>query len=71
MSVPGYGSRFHFEAIFANRLKYTEDPPVEIGNKVKAAILPFAQAEQVESFMEGIGPDLYEHLHGMVASQAR
>jgi len=55
--------RFHFEAIFANRLKYTEDPPVDIGTKVKAAILPFAQAEQVETFMEGIDPDLYEHLH--------
>lgn len=69
--IAGFGSedvfprlrRFHFEAIFANRLKYTEDPAVEIGAKLKAAILPFAQAEQVETFMEGIDPHLHDHLH--------
>lgn len=69
--IAGFGSddvfprlrRFHFEGIFANRLKYTEDPPVEIGTKVKGAILPFAQAEQVQTFMVGIDPDLRLFLH--------
>lgn len=55
--------RYHFEAIFANRLKYTEEPGVDIGASWRAAIIPFAQAEQVHTFMGGIDPNLRVHLH--------
>jgi hypothetical protein len=72
--IAGFGSndvfprlrRFHFEAVIANRLKFTEDVPVEIGMKPSesAYIVPFAQAEQVETFMEGVDPDLRRFIHG-------
>lgn len=55
--------RYHFEAIFANRLKCTEEDPVYIGADWRAAIIPFAQAEQVHTFMRGIDPSLRLHLH--------
>lgn len=69
--VAGFGSddvfprlrRFHFESIIANRLKFTEDDPVEVGPNERAVIVPFAQAEQVATFMEGIDPHLRQYLH--------
>jgi hypothetical protein len=50
--------RFQFEAIAANRLKYTEGNPIRIGPEVQSAILPFAQDEEVVSFMTGMTPQV-------------
>lgn len=70
--IAGFGSRdvfprlrqFHFEAVIANRLKFTEDPPIDIGIQPgeRAFIVPFAQAEQVQTFMEGIDPRFLQHI---------
>ena len=74
--IAGFGSedvypclrRFHFEGMLSNRLKFTEDEPVDIGRKKpeRAFIVPFAQAEQVETFMEGIDPDLRRFVHDWI-----
>ena len=50
--------RFQFEAIAADRLKYTEGNPIRIGPEVQSAILPFAQDEEVVSFMTGMTPQV-------------
>jgi hypothetical protein len=57
--------RYHVQGILAGDLVCTEDEPVEIGIEPgkRAYIVPFAQREQVETFMEGIDPDLRMHLH--------
>jgi hypothetical protein len=71
--IAGFGSKdvfprlrqFHFEAIIANRLKFTEDAPIDVGIQPgeRAFIVPFAQAEQVQTFMEGIDPRILQHIH--------
>lgn len=71
--IAGFGSKdmfphlrqFHFEALLANRLKFTEGPPLDIGIKqnARAYIVPFAQAEQVQTFMEGLDPHILQHMH--------
>jgi len=72
--IAGFGSkdvfprlrRYHFEGILAKHLKVTEDIPISVGIRPaeRAYIVPFAQREQVETFMEGIDPDLRNYLHG-------
>lgn len=54
--------RFDFECIIAGRLKYTEDKPLEVGPDERAVIVPFAQREQVETFIEGIDRKIREFL---------
>lgn len=58
--------RFHVSGILAGDLICTEDDPVDIGISPgeRAYIAPFAQREQVATFMEGIDPDLRLYLHG-------
>lgn len=48
--------QFQFEVIAAGRLKYTEGNPLRIGPDVQSAIIPFAQDEEVVSFMTGMAP---------------
>ena len=57
--------QYHVEGILAGDLVLTEDEPVEVGLAPgeRAWIVPFAQREQVETFMEGIDPHLRMHLH--------
>ncbi len=58
--------RFHISGILAGDLLCTEDKPVDIGilPGERAYIAPFAQREQVNTFMEGIDPDLRMYFHG-------
>lgn len=68
--IAGFGSedvfpslrRFDFECVIANRLKYVEGKPLDVGPGNRAVIVPFAQREQVETFMEGMDRALGEHL---------
>lgn len=54
--------QFDFECIIAGHLKYKEGEPTDIGPSERAVIIPFAQREQVDTFMEGIAPRLRQHL---------
>jgi hypothetical protein len=70
--IAGFGSqdvfprlrRFDFECVIADRLKFVERPPIDVGPDERAVIVPFAQREQVETFMEGMDHKLREHLSG-------
>lgn len=70
--IAGFGSddvfpclqRFDFEAVIANRLKVIKTQPISIGPDSRAVIVPFAQREQVATFMEGMDPNIREYLHG-------
>lgn len=46
--------RFDFECVIADRLKFVEGEPIDVGQNNRAVIVPFAQREQVETFMEGM-----------------
>jgi hypothetical protein len=50
--------KFHFEVIADGRLKYTEGNPMRIGHEVQSAIVPFAQDEEVVSFLTGVMPQV-------------
>jgi hypothetical protein len=50
--------RYQFEVIAAGRLKFTEGNPMEIGPDLQSAIVPFAQDEEVVSFMSGQTPQM-------------
>jgi len=54
---PGLYS-FEFEAITLNRLKYVGGQEIEISPESRAVIVPFAQKEQVDTFMTGFDPSL-------------
>ncbi len=56
--------RFDFECVIADRLKFVEGEPIDVGPSNRAVIVPFAQREQVETFMEGIDRKLGDYLHG-------
>jgi hypothetical protein len=56
--------RFAFECVIAGHLKYIEGNATDVGHNERAVIIPFAQREQVDTFMEGIAPRLRHHLHG-------
>jgi hypothetical protein len=72
--IAGFGSddifprlrRFQVSGVLADNLICTEDEPVDIGilPGERAYIAPFAQREQVNTFMEGIDPDLQMYVHG-------
>jgi hypothetical protein len=55
--------RFDFECVIASQLKYVEGEATNVGHNERAVIIPFAQREQVDTFMEGIAPRLRQHLH--------
>ncbi len=61
--------RFEFEAISLNRLKYKSSGHIEIGPQNRAVIVPFAQSEQVETFMTGIDPDIATAISGYWTGQ--
>lgn len=48
--------RFKFQTIAANRLKFKEGEAVEIGYNNRAVISPFAQDEEVRTFIQGVDP---------------
>lgn len=68
--IAGFGSedvfprlrRFDFECIIANRLKHVEGRRTDVGPKAPGVIIPFAQREPVDTFMEGIAPSIRSHL---------
>ncbi len=55
--------KFQFEVIADGRLKYTEGNPMRIGHEVQSAIVPFAQDEEVVSFLTGVMPQVGAFLH--------
>ncbi|MBI5795545.1 MAG: hypothetical protein HZA47_04435 [Planctomycetes bacterium] len=63
--IAGFGERdtfpslesFHLEGIANNKLKYKNYKSAKIDFTVSASIIPFAQREMVDTFMEGIDPD--------------
>ncbi len=61
--------QFEFEAISLNRLKYTGGEPIEISPQYRAVIVPFAQSEQVDTFMTGIDPDISKAISGYWTDQ--
>lgn len=62
--IAGFGEKDTFpslkvyviEGILINKLKYKEFLSVDIGQETEASIIPFAQREMVDTFMEGIDP---------------
>lgn len=48
---------YQIECVVNSRLKYTEFGRSKINHRVIANIVPFAQKEMVETFMEGMSPD--------------
>ena len=67
--VAGFGEKdiyprlneFIVEGVIENRLRYRSQRDVHIGSKISepsASIVPFAQSQVVQSFMEGIDPSL-------------
>lgn len=69
--IAGFGSedvfprlrKFSFQAISADRLKFGEGESVEIGHDNRAVISPFAQDDEVVTFMEGVSPLIRQHLN--------
>ncbi len=63
--VAGFGTEeifpsieaFNLEGIVNNRLKYRPYHSAKIGFEIIGSVIPFAQGEMVETFMEGIAPD--------------
>lgn len=53
---------FHFESIALNRLKFTREHKIEVGPDSRAFVVPFAQKEQVVSFIDGLDPVLGQHI---------
>lgn len=47
---------YDIEGIVNNKLKFRESLTDEIGHKTDASIIPFAQREMVDTFMQGIDP---------------
>lgn len=68
--IAGFGSRdvfprlrrFQFEGVVANRLKFKEGEAVDIGHNNRAVISPFAQDEEVRTFIQGIDPRIHQFL---------
>lgn len=68
--IAGFGSedvfprlrRYDFECIIAGHLKYVEGEPTDVGPEERGVIIPFAQREPVDTFMEGIAPSIRQHL---------
>jgi len=48
---------FLLEGIITNKLKYKKRRSVRIDFTVSASIMPFAQREMVDTFMQGVDPD--------------
>lgn len=65
--IAGFGEKdifpnlisYEVDGIFENKLKYKISHSTKIDFKNTASIIPFAQKEMVQTFMEGIDPSLY------------
>jgi hypothetical protein len=55
---------FHFEAIAAGQLKYTKREPITIGPDNRAGIVPFAQTDEVHTFISGVDPGIQGYVDG-------
>lgn len=55
---------YEVELIVNNRLKYKTGQKINIGFDNAASIVPFAQREMVDTFMQGIDPFYHNHLDG-------
>lgn len=75
--ITGFGEKETFptlislsvDGIFDNTLKYKQNKnkSVQINGDNTAAVIPFAQSEVVESFMEGMDPLLYDIMDGYLS----
>jgi len=73
--IAGFGERdtfpslesFRIEAVVDNKLKYEKQASTEINFQTTASITPFARGEMVATFMEGIDPDLEDHIENSLA----
>ena len=68
--IAGYGKRqifpaleeFVVEGVFDQVLKLRRQRRAIVGRENAAAVIPFAQSEMVESFMEGVDPAYQKHI---------
>ncbi len=73
--IAGFGEKdtfpslksFNIDGVFNNKLKYKEILSGEINFENTATIIPFAQGEMVETFMEGIDPHLQDQTEGFLS----
>jgi hypothetical protein len=54
---------YRLEAVVSGRLKHTQAQFVQASREQNAIIMPFAQQEMVNTFVEGIDPAYYQSLH--------
>ncbi|HXZ40019.1 MAG TPA: hypothetical protein VEG68_04715 [Terriglobales bacterium] len=74
--IAGYGEKDVFptllahecECVINNKLRYVETNRQKIGTNVTAAVVPFAQREMVNRFMEGVDPKYREVVEGYVSA---
>jgi len=59
---------FWVDSVADNKLKYKVKRVPEISFDNPAAVIPFAQAEMVHTFMEGIDPSLYRFTHDFLSA---
>lgn len=73
--IAGFGEKdtfpslksFHLEGIANNKVKYMEYISAKINFTMSALIIPFAQREMVDTFMEGIDPYWTDHMEGYLS----
>ena len=77
--IAGYGERdvfpmllaYECECVINNKLRYIETNRVKIGttkDTLVASVVPFAQREMVNRFMEGVDPKYRENVEGYVST---
>ena len=77
--IAGYGERdvfpmllaYECECVINNKLRYIETNRVKIGTTkgtLVASVVPFAQREMVNRFMEGVDPKYRENVEGYVST---
>ena len=54
---------YFIEGVANDRLKYYQTDKVEVTTSMTAAIIPFAQREMVNTFVEGVNPTYTNYLH--------
>jgi hypothetical protein len=75
--IAGFGSedvfprlaRFYVHGIASNRLKSVEIETLKVSHEMPAVISPFAQDEEVVTFMEGISPALRRYLDSWITGK--
>jgi hypothetical protein len=58
--------RFECEGVFSGKLKYSVQAPVTTDRSNDAIIVPFAQREMVDNFIQGIDPQYQAALEGYI-----